>query len=97
MLPVVVGFVGNLDGRHVVSIAEGRESTVVVLHHEGGMPGAEHRHTVLSKVLVAFSQSDRETMDHLLVFLGPGRPIFVNEKCFRDLRSGLRGGLRSWF
>jgi hypothetical protein len=52
----------------VVSITEGRESTVVVLHHQEGKPGVEHRHTLLSGMLVAFSQSDRETRDHLLVF-----------------------------
>jgi hypothetical protein len=68
LVPVLACVIGGLDGQHEVSIAEGRNTTVVVLHHEGGFPKPHHQHSLLSGLLVAFSQSDRETQDHLLVF-----------------------------
>ena len=68
LMPLAVGAIGGLDGQHQVLIHEGRDTTRVVLHHAGGPLSAAHRHSVLSSVLVAFSQSERDSQDHLLIF-----------------------------
>jgi hypothetical protein len=68
VVPAFAGLLGTLDGQHAVSIAEGRLSTMVILHHAGGAPGPDHRHTLLSGMLVALSRTDRDSQDHLLIF-----------------------------
>lgn len=68
LVPAVACVLGGLDGQHEVSVGGGRYATIVVLHHEGGGPKPQHRHSLLSGILAAFSQSDRDTQDHLLVF-----------------------------
>lgn len=68
LVPVIVCLIGGLDGQHQVLIAEGRDATLVVFHHEGGVPAAGHRHSILSEMFVVLSKSSTETQDHLLVF-----------------------------
>lgn len=80
LVPAFACVLGELDGQHEVSIAEGRDTTVVVLHHEGGVPKPHHQHSLLSGMLVAFSQSDRDTQDHLLIF--PRSEVAVSEEPF---------------
>jgi hypothetical protein len=67
--PAAAVLLAGVAGDHAVHVRPGREGMAIVLGHEADAPRSCHRHSAVSRLLVAFAQSNEAAHpDHELAF-----------------------------